>query len=173
MALSNRDKKDEHMGFVIRNAINDDIPLLTNLIRTAFRDVAERFNLTPENCPTHPSNCTTEWVKSALKKGIKYYILETEKSPCGCIALEQARPDVWYLERLAVLPQFRKKGLGETMVNHAIDETRKLGAQHIEIGIISDHIELREWYKKLGFSVKSETRFEHLPFIVTFMSREL
>jgi len=161
------------MGFVMRNAIDDDIPLLTNLIRTAFRDVAERFNLTPENCSTHPSNCTNEWVESALKKGIKYYILQTEKGPCGCIALEQARPDVWYLERLVVLPQFREKGLGEALVNHAIDEARKLGAQYIEIGIISDHIELREWYKKLGFCVKSETRFEHLPFMVTFMSRDL
>jgi N-acetylglutamate synthase-like GNAT family acetyltransferase len=173
MALFYQDTKDEHMGFVIRNTTNDDIELLTTLIRTSFRDIAERFNLTPENCPTHPSNCTTEWVKSALKKGIKYYILETKNNPCGCVALECARPDVCYLERLSVLPKFRRMGFGKALVNHVINEAKKLGACHIEIGIISDQIELREWYKKIGFSLKNETKFEHLPFKVTFMSKDL
>jgi hypothetical protein len=59
------------------------------------------------------------------------------------------------------------------MVNHAVNEAKRLGAHRIEIGIISDHFELREWYKKFGFSVKNETQFEHLPFKVTFMSKDL
>jgi len=161
------------MRFVIRNATDDDIALLTVLIRTAFRDVAMRFNLTPENCLTHPSNCTTEWIESALKKGIKYYILEKKNIPSGCVALERAQPDVFYLERLSVLPQFRRNGFGEALVNHALNEAKTLGAHRIEIGIISDQTELKEWYRKFGFSIKKETRFEHLPFMVTFMSKEL
>jgi N-acetylglutamate synthase-like GNAT family acetyltransferase len=161
------------MEFSIRDATNDDITLLTTLIRNSFRDIAERFNLTPENCPTHPSNCTSEWIESALKKGIKHYIMEKKNVPCGCVALERAQPDVFYLERLSVLPQFRRNGFGEVLVNHVVNEAKKLGAHRVEIGIISDHTELRDWYKKLGFSIKSETRFEHLPFKVTFMSREL
>jgi len=161
------------MEFVIRDATNDDIPLLTVLIRTAFRDVAVRFDLTPENCPTHPSNCTTEWIESALKKGIKYHILEKKNVPCGCVALERAQPDVFYLERLSVLPQFRRMGFGKALVNHVINEAKELGAHRVEIGIISDQTELKEWYKKFGFSMKKEARFEHLPFMVTFMSKEL
>ena len=160
------------MEFLIRDATKEDIPLLTKLIRDSFRDVALRFNLTYENCPAHPSYCTTEWIESALKKGINYYILERKNVPCGCVALEQAEPSVFYLERLSVLPQFRRKGFGEAMVNHALNEAKKRGAHLVEIGIISDQTELKEWYKKFGFSVKSETRFEHLPFKVTFMSRE-
>ena len=161
------------MEFSIRDATNNDITLLTTLIRNSFRDIAERFNLTPENCPTHPSNCTSEWIESALKKGIKYHIIEKKNVPCGCVALERAQPDVFYLERLSVLPQFRRNGFGEVLVNHVVNEAKKLGAHRVEIGIISDHTELRDWYKKLGFSVKSEARFEHLPFKVTFISREL
>jgi N-acetylglutamate synthase-like GNAT family acetyltransferase len=161
------------MEFLIRDATKDDIPLLTKLIRDSFRDVALRFNLTYENCPTHPSHCTTEWIESALKKGINYYILERKNIPCGCVALEQAQPNVFYLERLSVLPQFRRNGFGEAMVSHGVNEAKKLGAHRVEIGIISDQTELKEWYKKFGFSVKSETRFEHLPFKVTFMLREL
>jgi N-acetylglutamate synthase-like GNAT family acetyltransferase len=161
------------MEFLIRDATNDDIPLLTTLIRNSFLDIAERFNLTPQNCPTHPSNCKTEWIESALKKGVKYYILEKKNVPCGCVALERAQSDVFYLERLSVLPQFRRNGFGEAMVNHAVNEAKRLGAHRIEIGIISDHVELREWYKKFGFSVKKEAQFKHLPFKVTFLSRDL
>jgi N-acetylglutamate synthase-like GNAT family acetyltransferase len=161
------------MEFLIRDATNKDITLLATLIRNSFLDIAERFNLTPQNCPTHPSNCKTEWIESALKKGIKYYILEKKNVPCGCVALERAQSDVFYLERLSVLPQFRRNGFGEAMVNHAVNEAKRLGAHRIEIGIISDHIELREWYKIFGFSVKNENQFEHLPFKVTFMSRDL
>lgn len=161
------------MEILIRDATNKDITLLATLIRNSFLDIAERFNLTPQNCPTHPSNCKTEWIESALKKGIKYYILEKKNVPCGCVALERAQSDVFYLERLSVLPQFRRNGFGEAMVNHAVNEAKRLGAHRIEIGIISDHIELREWYKIFGFSVKNENQFEHLPFKVTFMSRDL
>jgi len=161
------------MEFLIRDATNKDITLLATLIRNSFLDIAERFNLTPQNCPTHPSNCKTEWIESALKKGIKYYILEKKNVPCGCVALERAQSDVFYLERLSVLPQFRRNGFGEAMVNHAVNEAKRLGAHRIEIGIISDHIKLREWYKIFGFSVKNENQFEHLPFKVTFMSRDL
>ncbi len=157
----------------IRDVSNSDIPLLTTLIRNSFRDVADRFNLTFENCPTHPSHCIDEWIESALKKGIRYYILEKENVPCGCVALEQAQPDVFYLERLSVLPEFRRNGLGELLVSHAVNVAKKLGAHRIEIGIISHQTELKEWYRKLGFSVKKERQFEHLPFVVAFMSREV
>jgi N-acetylglutamate synthase-like GNAT family acetyltransferase len=158
---------------IIRDASSSDIPLLTTLIRDSFRDVADRFSLTSENCPTHPSNCTTEWIESALKKGIRYYILERKNVACGCAALEQAQPDVFYLERLSVLPQFRRNGFGKLLVDHALNEAKKLGTRRIEIGIISHQTELKEWYKKLGFSAKKESRFEHLPFVVAFMTREL
>jgi ribosomal protein S18 acetylase RimI-like enzyme len=64
-------------------------------------------------------------------------------------------------------------GFGKALVNHVINEAKELGAHRVEIGIISDQTELKEWYKKFGFSMKKESRFEHLPFMVTFMSREL
>ena len=57
----------------IRQATDKDIPLLTNIIRTSNQDIAERFQLTPQNAPKHPSNCTDAWIESAFEKGITYY----------------------------------------------------------------------------------------------------
>ena len=161
------------MGIVIREASGEDIHLLTALIRESFRDVAVRFDLTPDNCPTHPSFCTPQWVESAMGKGIRFYVIESDGEPCGCVALERHDDQVCYLERLAVLPERRRRGLGRALTEHVFDQARQMGAQRVEIGIISEHTELEDWYRRLGFSVKGTASFDHLPFEVTFMAREL
>ncbi|MFX1393366.1 MAG: GNAT family N-acetyltransferase [Promethearchaeota archaeon] len=161
------------MSFTIKKANYKDSKLLTNLIRKSFKDVAKRFNLNKKNAPTHPSNCSVEWIKEALDKGIKYYILEYQKKPCGCIALEIAKADVCYLERLAVLPKYRKKGFGKALVSCLIQEARAMKIKRIEIGIIAENVELKKWYEKFGFSVSKTVGFEHLAFDVTFMFKNI
>jgi len=150
-----------------------DGPVLSGLIRVSFRDVAERFALTLENCPKHPSNCTDEWIENDLARGVVYYILESDGKPVGCVALEKANSDLCYLERLGILPQSRRKGFGKALVDHVFSEARALGAKQIGIGIISDDTELKLWYQKIGFVEKETKEFAHLPFLVTFMSYEL
>jgi GNAT superfamily N-acetyltransferase len=157
----------------IRLATRDEAPRLAGIIRAAFRDVAERFGLTPETAPTHPSLCTALWIERGLDKGVTYYMGEDGARAWGCVALERANPDVCYLERLAVLPECRRKGLGKALVDHVLTEARALGARRVEIGIIADHRELRDWYLDLGFRAVRTVRFEHLPFAVMFMERAL
>lgn len=157
----------------IRGATTEDIPLLTRLIRNSFQDVAKRFHLTPENAARHPSNCEPEWVEAAIEKGVRYSLLFSGDTPCGCVALERANPEVCYLERLAVLPEFRRKGFGAALVRHAADQAADAGAQRIEIGIIAAQTDLRDWYTKLGFSLRGTASFEHLPFEVAFMFRNI
>jgi GNAT superfamily N-acetyltransferase len=159
--------------FAIWNATESDATCLAEIIREASRDVAERFGLTPENCPKHPSNCTAEWIVAGFEKGIAYFVLEEDGAPCGCAGLEQASSEVCYLERLAVLPNHRRQGFGTALVNHVCDEARRLGVKRVEIGTIAEHGELTRWYEKLGFNLKSTAEFEHLPFTVAFMTKEL
>ena len=72
-----------------------------------------------------------------------------------------------------MLPSFRNRGFGKALVNHVINEAKKLGLRRVEIGLISKHTELKEWYERLGFSVKNTAQFEHLPFEVTFMFKQI
>lgn len=160
-------------GAHIREASAPDIPLLAAVIRASFRDVAERFGLTRENCPTHPSFCTDAWVEKAMEEGVRYFALEIGGGVCGCVALERAGDEVCYLERLAVLPAYRRRGYGALLVARAVDEARARGALRLEIGIISDQRELRDWYAKRGFVATGARNFEHLPFEVAFMALEL
>ena len=157
----------------IRKADSDDISLLSTLIRQSYRDVADSFELTPVNCPKHPTNCTDEWIQNDLAKGVIYFILELRGKPAGCVAIERAEADLCYLERLAVLPTERKKGLGSQLVKHIFHTARKLGSKKISIGIIAAQTELKQWYRKFGFVEGDTKEFSHLPFRVTFMTCEL
>ena len=121
----------------IREANEGDIGTLVTLLRESFRDVAERFELTVENCPKNLAFCTDQRIKGDIERGLSYYILEQDDRPCGCVALEKASPEVCYLERLAVLPEHRRKGYGKMLVEHIFDKAAENGSQHVDIGIIA------------------------------------
>lgn len=153
----------------IRQAQPEDLPVLAGMIRDAYRDVALRFGLTPENCPKHPSNCTDEWIRRDWDRGVTYYLLHHGQIPVGCAALEMADAGTAYLERLAVLPAHRKRGYGRALARHVVTCAAAAGAGRVSIGIIAAQTELKHWYARMGF-VEGETRaFAHLPFSVTFM----
>lgn len=159
--------------FKIRTCTQEDIEFLVETLRKSFRDVADRFGLTPENAPRHPSNCTADWIKADMERGVVYFALENENRIAGCVACEQANPRTCYLERLAVLPDQRRHGFGKALIDRALSKAGELGADFVNIGIIAKHTELKNWYAKLGFVEGESKEFPHLPFQVTFMSYKL
>lgn len=146
---------------------------LADLISRSFKDVALKFSLTKENCPTHPSNCTVDWIRDDFRRGKRYFILFTDNSPCGCIGLEKGKGGACYLERLSVLPEYRRNGFGKRLIDHFEETARKEGYQRIEIGVIKDHDELVNWYKSIGFKENGCKKFDHLPFEVLFMYKAI
>jgi len=154
----------------IRAGAQKDIGILTEIIRSSFRDVADRFGLSQENCPKHPSHCTADWIQEDMDRGVTYFILEDNGFASGCVALELAGPKLCYLERLAVRPPRRRRGFGRALVEYVLAEAKRSGAHRVSIGVIAEQTELKSWYQKIGF-IEAETKeFAHLPFRVTFMS---
>ncbi len=158
---------------VIKEASEADISILRQILRKSFADVAQRFNLTVDNCPKSPAFCTEQRIKDDLARGLQYYILQENGTPCGCVALEKADSSFCYLGRLAVLPEWRNKGFGKALVHHIFETAKKMKLKRVEIGIISEDTKLKEWYGKFGFVQTNTKKFEHLPFTVAFMAVEL
>lgn len=154
----------------IRNTSRDDARLLAMLISESNRDVALRFGLNADNCPRHPSLCTETWVLADFERGEQYFILQENGTAIGCVAYENPCPRLAYLNRLSVLPAYRKKGAGGQLVRHVIDHARAAGIGSISIGIIAGHADLRRWYVKLGFSEGETKSFPHLPFAVSYLT---
>lgn len=157
----------------IRPASENDITTIAHLIQLAYKDVAQRFGLTPDNCPKHPSNCTNAWIRSDLERAVTYFLLVNDNTLVGCAALETTDPAVAYIMRLAVLPAFRHRGFGEILVRHIIAQVRGLAMSSISIGLIAEQEELAAWYGKLGFVLGETKQFDHLPFTVRYMKYTL
>lgn len=157
----------------IRKASISDIELISNIIREANIPIAKKQNLTEENSPKHPSNCTPDWIKSAMENGESFFILENDNVDIGCIAYQSPNSEIAYLNRLAVLPEYQSKGFGKALVDFHINICQEKKHSIISIGIINSNTELKRWYSKLGFKESGLKEFEHLPFTVCFMELKI
>jgi ribosomal protein S18 acetylase RimI-like enzyme len=161
------------MQQTIRSVAPQDAAILAALIRRSFRGVAERFRLTPDNCPTHPSNCTEEWITFDLSRGKQFFLLEVGGRPAGCVAITRSDDRTGKIERLAVLPEARRHGCGSLLLEHALQALRGMGLARAELAIIAQHDDLCDWYVRRGFAVTGTREFPHLPFAAAFLSMDL
>jgi ribosomal protein S18 acetylase RimI-like enzyme len=74
------------------------------------------------------------------------------------LAVLRFRPSIWsralecYLAELYVVPERRRQGFGRALMNAAIEEARRQGADHMDLGTGEDDIAARALYESLGFS---------------------
>ena len=155
---------------IIREASFNDIHTITRLVKESNKDVAIKFGLNVDNCPKHPSFCTNSWVEADFARGERYFIIEEDLTPIGCVAYENPRAGLAYLNRLSVLPSHRNRGIGARLVQHIIQVAQSASIQTISIGVIGEHDDLQRWYRKLGFKDEQVKHFPHLPFSVKYMS---
>jgi len=154
----------------IREATPDDSSTIAILVSESNRDVAIAFDLNADNCPKHPSFCTEVWVKDDFVRGVKYFIHEEDSRPIGCVAYESPSRELAFLNRLSILPEYRKHGVGARLVHHIVEYARSRSINTISIGVIGEHVELQRWYRNLGFIDGETKRFSHLPFSVKYMA---
>jgi len=151
-----------------------EIEACAGVIRGSFRTVADELGLTEENAPTNPAFITPEKLKEALAgKPVRFFGLFDDGRQVGCVALEPSRDEsgVFFLERLAVVPEARHKGYGVALLNFAFREAKKANAEKIKIGIIDENRVLKRWYLDYGFAEEGTKTFAHLPFTVCFMEK--
>ena len=74
------------------------------------------------------------------------------------LALLRFRPSLWsesldcYLEELYVVPDLRGRGLGQALMEAAIETARAEGAGYMDLGTAETDTAARALYEKLGFS---------------------
>jgi ribosomal protein S18 acetylase RimI-like enzyme len=153
----------------ISSAAIGNAPSIAKVISLSNADVAKKFAINKENNPKHPSFYDVNWVISDFERGEKYFLYRINGEAVGCVAFEQPNTEVGYLNRLSVLPSYRKKGIGKQLTEHVFKYAESKGVSEISIGIIAKHITLKNWYKKLGFTENGMKEFSHLPFDVLFM----
>lgn len=159
------------MNTEIRIANGKDSKIIADIIYRANQPVAKQFNITIENCPKHPSNCTHQWISGAIGNGDIFLILEYKNTPVGCVSFTGSINQVANIKRLAVLPEYQKKGFGKLLISSIEKQIQDRGYRKITLGVIDDNKSLVSWYQKYGFRFNIRKRFSHLPFKVCFMTK--
>ena len=61
-----------------------------------------------------------------------------------------------YLHHLAVKPQYRRQGIGETLVEHCLDGLKAQGYQKCHIFVYSGNVEGQVFWERVGWKLRTE-----------------
>ena len=157
----------------IRKVRYEELERCAQVIRDGFRDVAETFSLTRENCPAHTSFVEAEHLRQEYEHGFFMFGAFMGDVLVGYVSTREIGDGVWELDHLAVLPAYRRRGIGKCLIDRCVDEAKQQDATTMKIGIIEENKKLKAWYLSYGFRPSGTARFSHLPFTVGFMELEL
>jgi ribosomal protein S18 acetylase RimI-like enzyme len=145
------------------------------ILHESFGTVADEFNLTADNCPSNAAFISLEDFLKKKNKRTHYYLAIKNNIPIGFVATEQSNgnPETYYIEKLAVLPGYRHNGIGKKLMEFVEEKIRNCAGKRISLGIIAENGRLKDWYLKLGYKDSGTKFFNHLPFRVCFLEKEL
>lgn len=131
----------------LRQAMLEDAPLMTELILSAFED--HRGKIVP---PSGAHNETPDKVRAKLEQG-GGIIATVDGTSAGCVVYYPEEAEQMYLGRLAVLPAFRKHGVGQALVA-AVEETAlAMGFLRMSLAVRVALPGNRAFFERLGYSV--------------------
>ena len=149
---------------VIHEVKKNELKECLEIIHQSFGTVAEQFGLTRENCPKHTSFIPISFLETQMDWGWYMYALYAGKKIIGYMSLSKECDDTYELHNLAILPEYRHKGFGKRLLDHAKAVVKSLGGNRIKIGIIEESTVLKNWYIANGFVHIGTKKFDHLPF---------
>lgn len=92
-----------------------------------------------------------------------HLILYDGEKAVGCARIFPDGEDSWHIGRVAVLPEYRGKGLGAKLLEEAEERVRELGGK---ILCLSVQVQAEGFYKKLGYRTVTDPYLdEHCPHV--------
>src|SRR5688500_3261811 len=128
----------------LRPATQADVPAVLAVTAAAYREYAGR--LQPDAGALHE---TVEAVERYLHAG-GVIVAQAGGAVVGAVRYEP-REDFVYLGRLAVLPGWRGRGIGQRLVEAVEDWAILLGLDEVRLGVRLELVENRELYTHLGY----------------------
>lgn len=154
---------------------DSDLTAVVQVLNVSHGTVAKDFGFTKDTNPTNNAFVEEPALRIELLKGIELYALHQDGKMAGCIAIEKSgkEADTFYIEKVSVIPECRKKGLGVTLMDFAVSRIKEAGGKIASIALIDSHAILKRWYASQGFTETGTKDYDYLPFRVCFMSKRL
>lgn len=140
-------------------------------LRRGFRDVAERLGFTLERCPSFPAHATGDWIRKEFAAGTRFFAIDADGEMGGCIGC-LVKDGLFWMVRLAVIPERRHSGWGEALLRHGEREALRLNFRRVDIAVVHENRPLCEWYHRLGYVIRETKKYDHLCYTLAYMVKE-
>jgi ribosomal protein S18 acetylase RimI-like enzyme len=154
-----------------------DSTIITNILNKAFLTVALSFGFTKESVPRFPAFIDSDVIEKQLNNGLKMYGYKMNDQIVGCIGYSFYRDKIYFIERLATLPEYRHLGIGKKLMEYIENKIKENGGKTAEIHVVDKNVILVEWYKKMNYKqIRIDKLVDgtiKLPFDSCVMNKEL
>lgn len=157
----------------IRQITQNEINMCEQLIKESFADVAEEFNITKENAPRYVLFAlTADKLKEQFDAGRPMFAAFENGRAVGYFSLNIFKNEC-EINNLCVLPNFRHRAIGNSLLEHAVKYAENLGLSKINISIIEENTRLKEWYTSFGFVHTHTEKYPFFPFTCGYMELKI
>ena len=122
-----------------------------SIIRQSYHTVAESYGLPEENCVASGSFIKMDQLMGDFRRGVKLFGCLCDGVSAGYMQLEVTEPGKFTLDKVAVLPEYRRQGIAQELIIQAIDIAKSKGAQYVYLEVRVSNIAAINLYKKHGF----------------------
>jgi GNAT superfamily N-acetyltransferase len=137
----------------LREATDADVPTMAGLIHAAFHEYAGVLDP-----PSGAHKETAERLREKLA-GERAVLVLLGELPVGCVFYAD-QGEHMYFGRLAVLPEYRNRGISAVLIAYVEQRARELGLPRVQLGVRVALPHLRARYERLGYRVIEERRHD-------------
>jgi GNAT superfamily N-acetyltransferase len=141
-----------------------DLPILTDLIPPAFQYPENpEWSIAPDEVESFvdsmngirriwPLIRVAQWVAPPLRDVLRGFIWEEDGKAVGLTnIMRQGNTNRWYIGNVAVLPEYRRRGIARQLVQACMDYARERGATRIGLDVVAGNMPAYTLYEKLGY----------------------
>lgn len=154
-------------GIHFRKCEIEDLELLKKISISTFLNTYAHLN-TEENVKKHVGHAFNDQqlTRELSHPDVLFYFFYLGDELCGYLKLcskdtqsEKMSDEYLEIERIYVLNEFQKKGIGRKMVEHARSVALNLGKSKLWLGVWKKNPEAVVFYEKMGFKIFGEHTF--------------
>lgn len=159
---------------MIRQLTENDFEEAVNVICRSFMTVAEQFNITRENAPAFTAYATDinklkTWMFDQHRPMYGYFD-EGKMAGYYNLAIKDTECE---LGSLSVLPEYRHKKIGRTLLEDALSKACEAGCTVMKLSIVEENSVLRKWYEDQGFIHTGTVKYDFFPFTCGYLEKKL
>ena len=143
-------------------AAPSDLPAIADLVNAAYRGGDAAQSWTHEADYIDGVRTWPEALAADLAANPDAVLLTLRGGPDapiqGCVWLEPAEDDAWYLGLLSIRPELQDRQRGRTLLGEAEAWARTRGARRIRMTVVNVRDTLIAWYERQGYALTGETQ---------------